>query len=110
MTIPAGEHFVTYKAATGYFAAAVLTAGALGWNIKGEISDVGEKVSVVREDVAVVKVKLDSLSKVTEIQGGDVEQAQYVLVQLPDGASSAHDIRVREMLIKKGLLDADLRP
>lgn len=100
MTIPAGEHFVTYKAATGYFAAAVLTAGALGWNIKGEISDVGEKVSVVREDVAVVKVKLDSLSKVTEIQEGDVNQAQYVLVEVP--SHTARDELVRQVLLKNG--------
>lgn len=69
-----------------------------------------DRISEIRQDVAVVKVKLESLSRVTEIKDGDVQQAQYVLVQLPEGASSAHDIRVREMLMKKGLLDADLRP
>lgn len=62
-----------------------------------------DRISEIRQDVAVVKVRVESLSKVTEIKDGDVQQAQYVLVETP--TRTARDELIRQILLKKGEID-----
>lgn len=95
--IPGAEHYVTYKAATAYFAAAVATAFAMGWSIESEVNEVSEKISYVREDVAVIKVELGALTKTASVEAPDMDQAQYVLVQLPPGPAEAQQQAIERM-------------
>lgn len=63
---------MTYKAATAYFAAAVVTAVAVAWNLKG---DLGE----IQQDVAVIKAQLASSVHV-DAPGAQAEAVSIVQI------------------------------
>lgn len=101
--IPGSELYVTHEKMNSY----------LTWVLGGAVGMIGsvicatwflnDRISEIRQDVAVVKVRVESLSKVTEIKDGDVQQAQYVLVETP--TRTARDELIRQVLLKKGEID-----
>lgn len=104
MSVPGSEHYVTYKAATAYFAGAVVTAAAVAWNLKGDLGDISKDVGSVRQDVAVIRVELSSINRTAAVETQDVNQAQYLFVKLPPGEQELKDQRIREILSEKRLI------
>lgn len=80
-----------------------------GYWLKTEIEDahkeLTEKVSLVSQDVAVIKYQVSELSKTAVIEG-EVSQAQYVLVQVPPGEAvhrqQAIERLAREVIHSRG--------
>lgn len=68
--------------------AMVLSVVGATWYLSGQIAE-------VRQDVAVVKVKVEGLSSAAIHPAGEVQQAQYVLVEL------SSDQKVREETIRE---------
>lgn len=103
MSVPVSEHVVTYKAAFGYVAATIGAVIAAAWILKGEIG-------LIREDVAVIKYQVSQLSRTAAVETHETNQAQYLFVKLPLSETEMHDQRVRDVLIKQGLIDARTTP
>lgn len=61
-----------------------------------------DKISEIRQDVAVIKVQVSSLHSAAPGEASGIDQAQYVLVQLPEDDVVARDKRIRDMLIQRG--------
>lgn len=88
---------------SSYLTAMLGGAAAMVVSVVGATWFLNDKISEVRQDVAIVKVQVESLSRVTEIGGGDAQQSQYVLVQLP--SDSQRSELIREILAKQGKIN-----
>lgn len=70
---------------------ALMTAGGSAcWNIASTIAE-------VRQDVAVIKVEVSALSRTAATETHETNQAQYVLVKLPESDSEAREKTIREL-------------
>ena len=116
--VAAEDHYVTWKAATTFMASVIGSAIAILASIIGAVwflsnsisvgnSGLNDKISVVREDVAVIKVQVASLVKTAAVETNSAEQAQYVLVQIPSSDGQAREKLIRDMLMEQGLLKGE---
>lgn len=90
--------YVTHEKMNGYLTALLGGACAMVLTTVGATWFLNDKISEIRQDVAVIKVQVGSLHAAAPHETQDVSQAQYVLVQLPSGESALRDARVRDIL------------
>lgn len=114
--LPGETVYVTHKQMNGILwkiigaiCGACLALLSAGWSGQASVSDKFEKqaseIGAIRQDVAVIKVQVTSLGKAAAVETQDISQAQYVLVQLPNGVTEREEtIRElsREILTKQG--------
>lgn len=90
--------YVTHEKMNSYLTALLGGAAAMVVTVIGATWFLNDRISQVRQDVEVVKVRIESLTRVGE-GPGDTTQAQYVLVELPELDRGQ---LIREILAKQG--------
>ena len=110
--IPGSDLYVTHEKMNGYLTALlggacamVLAISGGTWLLYERITDgdaaITERVSALGADVAVIKVQVGNLHTAVPAQTHDISQAQYVLMQLPDGDAQLRDQRIRDIIARE---------
>lgn len=96
--------YVTHELMNRYLTGIICGGAAMVASVIGATWYLSSQISEVRQDVAVVKVRIENLSTLKPASA-EAQQAQYILVQMPQGGENREQtIRElsRQILIKQG--------
>jgi len=97
--IPGSNLYVTHEKMNSYLTALLGGAAAMVLSVISATWFLNDRIGELRQDVEVIKVRIESLRPVTD-GSGDTTQAQYVLVEMPGHSDRGQ--MIREILAKQG--------